>query len=75
MLFGSRSPYSEAVKWRVDDALIIDRMGVRDHRPRAHPWRTRPLVVGEALEFVIVLAVVLANLAALVAIQKWSGLT
>jgi hypothetical protein len=33
------------------------------------------LVVGEALELVIVLAVVLANLAAMVYIQKWSGLT
>jgi hypothetical protein len=39
------------------------------------PWRQRSVVVGEALEFVIVLAVVLANLALLVAIQKWSGLT
>jgi hypothetical protein len=33
------------------------------------------VVVGEALELVIVLAVILANLAALVVIQKWSGLT
>jgi hypothetical protein len=33
------------------------------------------MVVGEALELVIVLAVVLANLAAMVYIQKWSGLT
>ena len=33
------------------------------------------MVVGEALELVIVLAVILANLAALVWIQKWSGLT
>jgi hypothetical protein len=33
------------------------------------------VVVGEGIEFVIVLAVILANLAVLVAIQKWSGLT
>ena len=33
------------------------------------------VVVGEALELVIVLAMVLANLAILVYIQKWSGLT
>ncbi len=33
------------------------------------------MVVGEALELVIVLAVILANLVALVMIQKWSGLT
>jgi hypothetical protein len=33
------------------------------------------VVVGEALELVIVLATVLANLALLVWIQKWSGLT
>lgn len=33
------------------------------------------MVVGEALELVIVLAVILANLVALVFIQKWSGLT
>lgn len=32
------------------------------------------MVVGEALELVIVLAVVLANLALMVGIQKWSGL-
>lgn len=33
------------------------------------------MVVGEGIEFVIVLAVILTNLAVLVAIQKWSGLT
>jgi hypothetical protein len=33
------------------------------------------VVVGEALELVIVLAVILINLALLVWIQKWSGLT
>ena len=33
------------------------------------------MVVGEALELVIVLAMILLNLAALVFIQKWSGLT
>jgi hypothetical protein len=33
------------------------------------------LVVGEALELVIVLSVILLNLALLVGIQKWSGLT
>jgi len=33
------------------------------------------VVVGEALELVIVLGVILANLAAMVLIQKWSGLT
>lgn len=33
------------------------------------------MVVGEALEFVIVLALVLVNLVLLVALQKWSGLT
>jgi len=33
------------------------------------------LVVGEALELVFVLAMILVNLALLVWIQKWSGLT
>ena len=33
------------------------------------------MVVGEALELVIVLAMILLNLALLVFIQKWSGLT
>jgi hypothetical protein len=33
------------------------------------------VVVGEALELVIVLAVILLNLALMVWIQKWSGLT
>jgi hypothetical protein len=33
------------------------------------------LVVGEALELVIVLSVILLDLALLVGIQKWSGLT
>jgi hypothetical protein len=33
------------------------------------------VVVGEALELVIVLGVILANLALMVWIQKWSGLT
>ena len=33
------------------------------------------MVVSEGMELVIVLAVLLANLAALVALQKWSGLT
>jgi hypothetical protein len=33
------------------------------------------MVVGEALELVIVLTVILLNLALLVGIQKWSGLT
>lgn len=33
------------------------------------------MIVGEALEFVIVLSVVLANLVAMVAFQRWSGLT
>jgi hypothetical protein len=33
------------------------------------------VIVGEGIEFVIVLAVILANVAALVIIQKWSGLT
>jgi hypothetical protein len=33
------------------------------------------LVVGEALELVIVLGVILIDLALLVGIQKWSGLT
>jgi hypothetical protein len=33
------------------------------------------VVVGEALELVIVLAMILLNLAVLVWIQRWSGLT
>jgi hypothetical protein len=33
------------------------------------------VVVGEALELVFVLAMILINLALLVFIQKWSGLT
>lgn len=33
------------------------------------------MVVGEALELVIVLTVILLNLVLLVVIQKWSGLT
>ena len=33
------------------------------------------MVVGEALELVFVLALILINLALLVFIQKWSGLT
>ena len=33
------------------------------------------VVVGEALELVFVLAMILINLALLVWIQKWSGLT
>lgn len=33
------------------------------------------LVVGEALELVIVLSVILLDIALLVGIQKWSGLT
>jgi hypothetical protein len=33
------------------------------------------VVVGEALELVFVLAMILINLALLVLIQKWSGLT
>ena len=33
------------------------------------------MVVSEGMELVIVLAVILANLAALVAIQRWTGLT
>jgi hypothetical protein len=33
------------------------------------------MVVGEALELVFVLAMILINLALLVFIQKWSGLT
>lgn len=33
------------------------------------------MVVGEALELVIVLALILLNLVLLVLIQRWSGLT
>lgn len=33
------------------------------------------VILGEALEMVVVFAVVLANLALLVVIQRWSGLT
>jgi hypothetical protein len=33
------------------------------------------VVVGEALELVIVLSMILINLALLVVIQRWSGLT
>jgi hypothetical protein len=33
------------------------------------------MVLGEALELVVVFFVILVNLALLVAIQKWSGLT
>jgi hypothetical protein len=33
------------------------------------------VIVTEGMELIIVLAVILANLAALVALQRWSGLT
>ena len=33
------------------------------------------MVLGEAMELVVVFFVILANLVLLVAIQKWSGLT
>ena len=33
------------------------------------------MIVSEGMELIIVLAVIIANLAALVAIQRWSGLT
>lgn len=33
------------------------------------------MIVTEGMELIIVLAVILANLAGLVAIQRWSGLT
>ena len=33
------------------------------------------MIVSEGMELIIVLAVILVNLAALVVIQRWSGLT
>jgi len=45
------------------------------NRSRVQTEELQTVVVSEGMELVIVLLVILANLVALVFIQKWSGLT